>query len=299
VPIDYTPFVGQRETLDAVVAQDAVERFCQAIRDDHPEHRGEAAVAPPTYAFALAMGVGERPFPFDPAGLIHAEQRFAFDRPLVVGARLTLHRGLTQARRRGEGDSAAWLLTWEARALDPDGESVFGLSARLLARPARPPVGDGGGARDATGPAPAEATAAPPTVETTDTADTADTADTLDGPSACLDAAWIRAYADASGDRNPIHLDAAAARAHGLDGVVAHGMLSLALIARRAEEWAAADGLRLETLQARFVAPVAAGETVRVRGRRDDPAGAEATFWLEGPGGAERVRARARRGPAF
>jgi acyl dehydratase len=37
------------------------------------------------------------------------------------------------------------------------------------------------------------------------------------------------AYADASGDHNPIHQDEAVARSVGLPGVIAHGMFTLAL----------------------------------------------------------------------
>lgn len=44
-------------------------------------------------------------------------------------------------------------------------------------------------------------------------------------------------YAEASGDFNQIHLDDEFARAAGLPGVIAHGMLSMGLMARAFEEW--------------------------------------------------------------
>ena len=47
----------------------------------------------------------------------------------------------------------------------------------------------------------------------------------------------LRAYAEASGDPNPIHLDPEVAAAVGLPGVIAHGMLTLALAARAVREW--------------------------------------------------------------
>jgi acyl dehydratase len=40
----------------------------------------------------------------------------------------------------------------------------------------------------------------------------------------------LQRYADASGDHNPIHLDDEVARRVGLDGVIAHGMLSMAFL---------------------------------------------------------------------
>lgn len=40
----------------------------------------------------------------------------------------------------------------------------------------------------------------------------------------------LRAYADASGDHNPIHLDDEFAKGAGLDGVIAHGMLIMGFL---------------------------------------------------------------------
>jgi 3-hydroxybutyryl-CoA dehydratase len=47
-----------------------------------------------------------------------------------------------------------------------------------------------------------------------------------------LDREDLRRYADASGDRNPLHLDAAFARRAGFDDVIVHGMLGMALLGR-------------------------------------------------------------------
>lgn len=53
-----------------------------------------------------------------------------------------------------------------------------------------------------------------------------------------LDRADLAAYAQASGDHNPIHLSADAAAAAGLPDVVAHGMLTMALTGALATAWA-------------------------------------------------------------
>lgn len=45
-------------------------------------------------------------------------------------------------------------------------------------------------------------------------------------------------YAGASGDFNPIHYSDRVARDMGLPGVIAHGMLTMALAARAVSEWA-------------------------------------------------------------
>jgi acyl dehydratase len=75
----------------------------------------------------------------------------------------------------------------------------------------------------------------------------------------------IAAYAEASGDRNPIHLDDEFARSVGLPGVIAHGMLQMGLLARVAGEPA-----RLRRLSCRFAGMVRPGDTVAFRGEERD-----------------------------
>lgn len=65
----------------------------------------------------------------------------------------------------------------------------------------------------------------------------------------------VRRYAEASGDHNPIHLDDDAARALGLPGVVAHGMLTSALAIGTVAEWAGGADRVLAT-SIRFASPV-------------------------------------------
>jgi acyl dehydratase len=71
----------------------------------------------------------------------------------------------------------------------------------------------------------------------------------------------IAAYAEASGDRNPIHLDDAFARSVGLPGVIAHGMLQMGLLAR-----VAGEPDRLKRLSCRFAGMVRPGDVVTFRG---------------------------------
>lgn len=70
-----------------------------------------------------------------------------------------------------------------------------------------------------------------------------------------LTRADLRRYAAASGDPNPVHLDDSAAQAAGFDGVIAHGMLTLALAGRALEQWAGGTG-RVRDLRAKFTRPV-------------------------------------------
>ena len=62
------------------------------------------------------------------------------------------------------------------------------------------------------------------------------------------------AYAEASGDHNPIHQDDEVARSVGLPGVIAHGMYTLALVARAVESWF--PGADVVSLGGKFTSPV-------------------------------------------
>src|SRR5438309_11972979 len=71
----------------------------------------------------------------------------------------------------------------------------------------------------------------------------------------------IAAYADASGDHNPIHLDDGFARSVGLPGVIAHGMLQMGILATVAAE-ATGGPEKLRRMSVRFAGMVVPGDTV-------------------------------------
>ena len=87
----------------------------------------------------------------------------------------------------------------------------------------------------------------------------------------------LKRYANASGDQNPIHQDESVAKAMGLPGVIAHGMLSMAIIGERAldfvEEHPALKGFRIRDFQSRFKAMVQLGDQVSVGGTVKELAG--------------------------
>lgn len=82
----------------------------------------------------------------------------------------------------------------------------------------------------------------------------------------------IRAYAEASGDRNPIHLDEAFARSVGLPGVIAHGMLTMAFANQMVTDWLA-DRSAVKRLTGRFTGMVVPGDELTCSGtvvKKDD-----------------------------
>lgn len=72
-------------------------------------------------------------------------------------------------------------------------------------------------------------------------------------------------YAGASGDFNPLHHDEAYARAAGLPGVMAHGMLSAGLLASFVTRWFGAGSVR--RYKVRFREKVFPGDTLTAEGR--------------------------------
>jgi acyl dehydratase len=75
----------------------------------------------------------------------------------------------------------------------------------------------------------------------------------------------LNAYADASGDHNPIHIDEAFAKTTQMGGTIAHGMLVLSFISEMMtaafeERWLASG-----SLDVRFRAPARPGDTVTAR----------------------------------
>lgn len=77
----------------------------------------------------------------------------------------------------------------------------------------------------------------------------------------------IAAFAELSGDRNPLHLDAPAARAAGFAGPIAHGVLGIAIATGLVSELGVTRDVLIAMLEVRwrFVAPVVAGDRLRVR----------------------------------
>jgi meromycolic acid (3R)-3-hydroxyacyl-[acyl-carrier protein] dehydratase HadB len=75
----------------------------------------------------------------------------------------------------------------------------------------------------------------------------------------------IQQYAEASGDRNPIHVDDTFARAAGLPGVIAHGMLTMAFANQMVTDWLG-DRSLLKKLQGRFAGMVLPGDEVSCTG---------------------------------
>lgn len=107
-------------------------------------------------------------------------------------------------------------------------------------------------------------------------------------------------YAGASGDFNPIHQDAAFAKAAGMGDVFAHGMLSMGFVAQSVTDWLGVGSVR--TISVRFAALVRLGDVVTCKGRvtairppasGDGPSLVDLELWAENQKGEKIITAKA------
>jgi acyl dehydratase len=94
----------------------------------------------------------------------------------------------------------------------------------------------------------------------------------------------VRAYADASGDQNPLHQDDDFARSVGFPGIIAHGMFTMAHVVTCLTDWVGDPGALL-SVSVQFRAVVYMDETITAQGEIAslDPETRQATLnvWVE------------------
>ncbi|MER5732705.1 MaoC family dehydratase [Streptomyces sp. NPDC002138] len=204
--------------------------------------------ASPVHPFVLAHTVAEQTVAEltaaepGPVSVVHLGQDIRVLRPVRPGERVTVRLEVLGVRKEPRGARIALKVRLTGEGAGSSGPEPFAelvISALLVGATLLEPFGDiaGGSA------APAPLGAGPPQTATHE-----------------LTPDRIRAYAHASGDLNPIHLDPEAARAAGFDGVIAHGMSVVALAVEEAvDRFAAGDATRVRGLGGRFSAPVPPG----------------------------------------
>jgi acyl dehydratase len=230
------------ESRTATIDAERARAYAAATNDTNPVY-ASGAWAPPVFAVvptwdAMMVALHDVVPAADQVAMLHAEQDMHFYRPLVPGTTL-----VTSAEAYGLRTSRMGTrFTMRVTSTDAgDGGLVVEQFATMLIRDAGEPSEGGAAPPDHAFPAAAKAAKA------------AEVATTVD-----LDQA-LR-YAEASGDRNPIHVDDEAARAVGLPGVILHGMCTMALCGRAVVDTVAGgDPSRLRRLAVRFYRPVFPG----------------------------------------
>lgn len=252
------PSLIGRETRPemATIAAEDISAFADAIGDPSAVFRDEAAAraagyahipAPPTYITRFRVPFAEAGLDVEHAQVLHGEQEYTYERPLYVGDGVKVWHKIASLRQAGRGGMA--VMTLEQYCDTHAGERIATGKAVVIVRET-----------------PAELTAttsAGSGVRRTERAGPA-----LGPLTKHVTQRQIDAYAVVSRDFNPIHVDPAAARAVGLDGTIAHGMLAMAFLGQVTTDWLATDapGGHLARLRVRFQAMVRPGDTLTCSG---------------------------------
>ena len=230
----------------ALVEAGAVAMYAEATQDEHIRYYGEGAIAPPMFHVRpmrdLLFLVMEDPaLDLDMLRLVHAEHDARFLRPVRVGDVMHLRGTLTHVEQKSKGLFVeAVLRGFVDNVVVIEATTSFYVRGQLKA-----PVGTGRRhAAKGSGPS------GPP-----DHAQTWRVA-----------ADQSHRYAEASLDRNPIHLDPEVARAGGLPDVILHGLCTMAITGRTIlDSIGNSDPIRLKRLGLRWARPVLNGMVLTTR----------------------------------
>ena len=224
---DYGPF-------PVSVTGERVAAFVAATGGD-PDQWSDSA--PPMFANAALFSAAPA-FLQDEAvvsftrSLIHSEQSFEWVRPLCVGETLEVAGTVESVRGRGPLN----FVTFSLSAASDRGPWLTGSSVFLMSQEAAASAEDMTEPAEETCPAiDSDGEALPLPVEGDPLTELRCGASRLD----------LMRYAAASQDWNPIHYDHDAARAAGLGGVIVHGLLMAAWIARLASRYGSVEAMRL------------------------------------------------------
>ncbi len=244
----------QQEAFE--VSASGARDYAAATDANIAAYEGEQAVAPPMFGVAYSFGALTAPILDGDLGaelmrLVHGEQDMRFVRSVRPGDVIRS----TSTIERIEEKSSGELLVVGIESVNQRGEPVLRTSSGLFIRGSR----RGGKRRDDAGEqAAADPFAAAPPLFT---------AQQTVSPDQSL------RYAEASGDRNPIHVDDEVAKMAGLPGVILHGLCTMAFVHNALVRHHDGDPSRVARLSVRFSKPVLMNDvlTLAVRGPKEGP----------------------------
>jgi acyl dehydratase len=226
------------------ITANAIERYALATNDDNEHYRGADVVASPVFpvvpAFASFMDAAMDPeLGADLLRLVHGAEEHIIHKPLRPGDTVTVTPVLESVETKETGETFTVLATER----DEAGEVAAEVRGTMFIR------GSGDRRRAAAAAAAGE-----------------DVGDIIYEETTKVDDDQTYRYADASGDHNPIHLDADTARAAGLPGIILHGMCTMAIATKAAVNGpAGGDPTRVKRVAVRFSRPVLPGQELTTR----------------------------------
>lgn len=235
--------------------QDSVEEYLVSVGDALPIY-GEIGIAPPLYSAAAALGSLLRKLALPP-GAIHSLQEVETRKPVAIGSEVKVSALVEKPRRRAGLEFVTVVCTVES-----DG-AVALISKSTVLVPGQEALGQD--ASEAKSAEPAAGNAEPISSE-------------LSVVSKEINQERLNAYAKASGDDNPLHLDPKFAATTQFGAIIAHGMLTLAFVsemmaAAHGKDWLETGGLRV-----RFKGAAYLGDQVEAWGNLSKETDATRTF---------------------
>ncbi|HKF29716.1 MAG TPA: MaoC family dehydratase N-terminal domain-containing protein [Candidatus Binataceae bacterium] len=234
--------------LTTEVTGAAMQEYARAYNEDNPAFfdaaRPGGLVAPPMFAVVVTWNstlnaVMDPEVGADLLRLVHGEQDMWFQAPIRPGDRITSHAKITAIDTKATGET----ITIELGAVNQHGVAVSHSVFSAFIR--------GGGRR-----------AGPREMRT----DEPPHGEPILTVRQSIDADQTFRYAEASGDRNPIHVDENVARMAGLPGLIVHGLCTMAFTSKvMIDNLCEGDPTRLKRLRVRFSRPVRPGETITTR----------------------------------
>ncbi len=217
--------------------QDSVDEYLRSTSDALSIY-GQAGLAPPLYSAASALGILLRKLALPP-GAIHSLQEVETHSPVAIGSDVAVSAYLEKPRRRGGLE----FITAVCTVTSGSTKSLTSKSTVLV--PSETPRE--GAAR--------EESAAESAVESG-----------LTPVAKAITQEQLNAYAVASGDDNPLHLDAEFAAKTQFGGIIAHGMLTLAFISEMMAHAHGRAWLESGALRVRFKGAAYVGDQVQAWG---------------------------------
>lgn len=260
---DYSQLKPGRRFSDRLhsLDSDSVDEYVRAVQDRNPPLADESGreLVPPMAVAALGLRGAVEDLRI-PGGTLHAGQEFAFAAAVRVGDSLRCEASIAQNSVRG-----GWrFLSVDCVAAGADGAAAMRGKSSIMIPADAGPLGapsDPGLIKRFDAPRPMSAERRAPIKAPLEKGDALPTVEKL------IDQERIDMYARASGDYNPIHVDAEFAATTRFGGTIAHGMMAAAAISEMMATAFGIDWARSGKVKMRFRSPVKPGQRAAARGK--------------------------------
>ena len=240
-------------------AQDLVDEYLRSVGDDLPIYK-ETGIVPPLYLAASALGSLLRKLALPP-GAIHSLQEVATLTPVAIGSKVKVSAALEKPRRRAGLEFITAVCTVES------GETAaLNSKSTVLLTSGGPP----------SGPSPDGLPKEAPKEQKGQGIKAAESG--LPVITKEINQEQLNAYARASGDGNPLHLDPEFAAGTQFGGIIAHGMLTLAFVSEMMTTAHGRDWLESGALRVRFKGAAYIGDRLEARGNLAKEQGSSRTY---------------------